>query len=140
MTIRRISNGGEVEDTDEYLIKQSEAFARYMQSWNGQRIKGMLSEYGVWRVRGEDPNCDMGGPHIEPELGYFEGKLIDVVRYAVMLPNFWAWGGGGRFTQETPPGVKVIDKLSSKEYSAKLARFAQLEEELAAIKKELGKP
>lgn len=139
MTVRRISNGGEVENTDEYLIKQSEAFARYMSTWNGKRIENALSDYGVWRVRGEDPNCDLGGPHIEPELGYFEGVLIDVVRYAVMLPGFWAWGGGGRFTQETPPGVKRIDQLSSKEYAAKLARLTQLEEELAGLKKELGK-
>ena len=48
-----------------------------------------LNEYGIWCVRGEDPNPDLGGSHSEPVIGYFEGKLDDVIHVAVELPSFW---------------------------------------------------
>jgi hypothetical protein len=77
-------------------------------SYKSLREKHTLDETGVWKVVGEDPNCDMGGPHHQPFLGYYEGKLEDVIKTAVMLPGFWAWGGGGDITKETPPGVKKV--------------------------------
>jgi len=55
-----------------------------------------LRELATWEVKGEDPNCDFGGQHFSPTLGYFTGKLEDIVELAVNLPNFWTWGGGGR--------------------------------------------
>jgi hypothetical protein len=57
--------------------------------------KHSLDENGVWEVRGEDPNCDLGGHHHQPLLGYFEGTLEKVLLTAVNLSNFYSWGGGG---------------------------------------------
>lgn len=67
-----------------------------------------LTSYGVWEVRGEDANPDMGGTHYMPHLGTFEGRLSDIVDYAVMHQKFWQWGGGGEIIH-----VK-IDKLPGK--------------------------
>lgn len=66
-----------------------------------------LDEYGVWEVLGEDPNCDLCGSHHQPLLGYFEGKLEDVIINAVNINGFWQWGGGGNIN-------KVNDKLVTK--------------------------
>lgn len=57
--------------------------------------KHSLDEEGVWEVRGEDPNCDLGGHHHQPLLGYFEGTLEQVLLKAVNLSGFYSWGGGG---------------------------------------------
>lgn len=67
----------------------------------------LLDTYGVWEVKGEDPNCDLGGPHSKPHLGYFEGKLEDVIKTAVNLKGFYSWGSGGEIT-------KVEKKLITK--------------------------
>lgn len=66
-------------------------------SYGAKRLfeKHSLSETGVWRIRGEDPNPDFGGHHYQPELGTVEGKLEAVILYAVNLPGFYTWGGGG---------------------------------------------
>ena len=37
--------------------------------------------YGIWEARGEDPNCDLGGYHHTPLLGYFKGTLGDVMAH-----------------------------------------------------------
>jgi hypothetical protein len=95
------------EFSDEKLAEKHEveitqkAEARYEQwirtSYGGKKLleKHSLNENGTWRIRGEDPNCDLGGHHYHPDLGTVEGKLEDVIRYAVNLPRFYAWGGGG---------------------------------------------
>lgn len=81
------------------LAQRSEA--QYEQwtrtSYSGKKllVKHSLNEVGTWRIRGEDPNCDFGGAHYQPELGTVEGRLEDVIRYAVKLPGFYTWGGGG---------------------------------------------
>lgn len=54
------------------------------------------NESGSWHVYGEDPNCDLGGPHHEPYLGVFKGRFADVVDKALALPSFFTWGSGGR--------------------------------------------
>jgi len=54
-----------------------------------------LDDVGVWRICGEDPNCDLGGHHYQPDLGTVQGKLRDVVEYAVKLDDFYTWGSGG---------------------------------------------
>lgn len=46
-----------------------------------------LAETGLWRVLGEDPNCGMSGPHVQPDLGVFEGTLQEV---AVEIPGGYA--------------------------------------------------
>ena len=65
-------------------------------SYSGRKLleNHSLQQYGFWKILGEDPNCDMSGPHVQPDLGVVEGKLEDVIKYAVELPNFWQWGGG----------------------------------------------
>jgi hypothetical protein len=93
--------------TDEKLAEKHEAEivqkseARYEQwirsSYGGKKLleKHSLNEVGIWQIRGEDPNCDMGGAHYQPNLGTVEGRLEDVIRYAVKLPEFYTWGSGG---------------------------------------------
>ena len=83
----------------------------YLSTYNGRNLKHALSTYGLWRVRGEDPNCDMGGTHYEPDLGTYEGTLEEVIRYAVELPSFWQWGAGGRF--EKVDTNKISDLVKS---------------------------
>lgn len=70
-------------------------------SYSGQKLreKHSLDEEGTWRIRGEDPNCDLGGHHHQPELGTVEGKLRKVVEHAVQLSGFYTWGGGGDITK-----------------------------------------
>ena len=93
--------------TDENLANKHEnelaqrSEAQYEQwtstSYSGKKLlaKHSLNEVGTWRIRGEDPNCDFGGAHYQPELGTVEGRLEDVIRYAVKLPDFYTWGNGG---------------------------------------------
>ena len=57
--------------------------------------KYLPDDYGIWEVKGEDPNCDMGGTHIQPHLGFFEGTFKDVCEHALTLSGFFQWGGGG---------------------------------------------
>ena len=76
----------------------SEKAAKWLRtSYSGQKLreKHSLDEEGTWRIRGEDPNCDFGGSHYQPELGTVQGKLSDVVEHAVNLSGFYTWGGGG---------------------------------------------
>ncbi len=82
----------------------------FLQRYSGKELikKFSLAEYGTWEVRGEDPNCDMGGSHVTPLLGYFKGKLEDVLIHAVNLKGFWAWGAGGEVKKIEPI---VITKL-----------------------------
>ena len=69
--------------------------------YGGKKLleKHSLNETGMWQIKGEDPNCDFGGSHHNPDLGVVEGKLEDVIRYAVSLNGFWTWGGGGYITK-----------------------------------------
>ena len=82
----------------------TELFNKYLHTYAGASLlnKYNLDEYGVWRIEGEDENCDLGGSHIRPDLGIVEGILEDVIRYGVALPHFWAWGGGGHFEKMKP--------------------------------------
>jgi len=92
--------------------KTKTEFDRYINStWAGQDLlkKHSLSEYGIWKVYGEDPNCDFGGHHHTPYLGKFQGTLEEVIRHAVTLSGFWQWGGGGNFKLDN---VEKITKLS----------------------------
>ena len=72
-------------------------------TYNGKRLLDhhTLDEKGVWKVLGEDPNCDMGGYHHQPELGIVEGTLKEVLEYGLQHPDFYCWGGGGNFIKLT---------------------------------------
>lgn len=91
------------EKYEEEMNRKSAAkFDQWMKtSYRGKELlrKHKLDEFGIWRIRGEDPNCDLGGAHYQPELGVVEGKLKDVIKYAVKLSDFYTWGSGGDITK-----------------------------------------
>lgn len=69
----------------------------WLKSYTGRKLleEYDLSEYGVWRVLGEDRNADFRGSRQIPYLGTFEGTLDSVIKHAVQLPRFYSWGSGG---------------------------------------------
>lgn len=81
----------------------------YMDHANGGYAKNnyshRLDEYGIWEVTGEDPNPDIGGHHYEPFIALMEGKLDDVIHWAVNQSVFWVWGAGGKFTKRAVSSV-----------------------------------
>lgn len=88
----------EAEQANNKIIKERNIkFVNYLNGYDGQELvkKYTLDSYGIWKIEGEDPNADFGGHHNPPFLGIVEGKLNDVIEYAVTLPNFWSWGAGG---------------------------------------------
>jgi hypothetical protein len=109
-------------------------------SYSGRELlkKHKLNEYGVWRIKGEDPNCDMGGYHHQPDLGLYEGRLDEVIAYAVELPGFWTWGGGGSITKTEVELPKKIDAKSIANRRAKEVERKELEARLKELNKELG--
>ena len=113
------------------------AVERYLKTYAGQKLASRYSmdQEGVWRVLGEDPNCDLGGYHYQPDLGTFEGKLGDIIAYAVTLPGFWQWGSGGDFVNVGAP-VKIDASSSAKRIAAE-QRVKELEAELEKARKEL---
>jgi hypothetical protein len=100
--------------------------------WSGRELlkKHTLNETGVWKILGEDPNCDWGGYHHQPELGIVEGRLGDVIAYAVELGSFWQWGGGGNIIKMSAP-VKITAESN--------AERVRLEEQAARLREELKK-
>lgn len=98
--------------------------------------KHSLTETGLWKILGEDPNCDMGGSHHQPDLGIVEGKLADVIAYAVTLPNFWQWGAGGNIKKIS--NIKKIDSETIKRLALLKEEKQNLLNRLEEINKELG--
>lgn len=96
-----------IEDLQKQLSEQdndaTDLIEKFMKGFDGQRLlkQHTLNSFGVWSVHGEDPNCDMGGSHSQPLLGFYEGMLDTVIRLAVQLPKFWNWGAGGSITKIT---------------------------------------
>jgi hypothetical protein len=107
-------------------------------SYSGRKLleKHSLEETGIWRVRGEDPNADLHGPHYQPELGVVSGVLRDVIHYAVELPSFWQWGAGGDIVKIE---IKPINPDEVARLEALRVRAQNLEEELAAVRAQLPK-
>jgi len=81
-------------------MQQQNAFDRFIDSGSGKRLLSRhdLNDDGIWRVCGEDPNCDFGGGHYNPHLFTASGKLKDVIKKAVHTERFWTWGYGGDIT------------------------------------------
>ena len=78
--------------------RHNSLYTRYTSnSYEGTKLlqKHSLEQYGVWEVYGEDPNCDLGGSHYQPNLGKVECTLEKAIHWAVEQPGFWQWGGGG---------------------------------------------
>jgi hypothetical protein len=116
----------------------SNSYEQYTQvSYSGRALlaKHKLDESGMWRIRGEDPNCDFGGHHYQPELGIVEGRLEDVIKYAVTLKSFWTWGGGGNIEKIGP-----IPKITAESNAKRVALEQQLEllkNQVAAVENQL---
>lgn len=101
----------------------------------------LLTEYhpqekGTWRILGEDPNCDFGGHHHEPDLGSVTGTYENVVDYALNLKGFFQWGGGGRIVKVTP--TLNVDKLQSAKVRQLNLQKTRLEHEIASLTKQLA--
>lgn len=100
----KLFDNANLADIHERAIQMvaKDRYTKWMQSsYSGKKLleKHSLNETGTWRIRGEDPNCDFGGSHYQPDLGTVEGRLEDVIRYAVSKPNFFTWGSGGDITK-----------------------------------------
>jgi hypothetical protein len=117
-------------------VKQTN-LERFRNTWSYKHLleKHSLQEVGIWRVRGEDPNCDFGGHHYQPDLGTFEGKLEDIIAYAVDLPSFWQWGAGGDITKISAPMKIDADSVHKRAEAERLVR--ELEELLKQAKQQL---
>jgi hypothetical protein len=118
-------------------VNKQSALDKYKLTYSYRALlqKHKLTDTGVWKVRGEDDNADFGGHHYMPELGMFEGKLEDIIAYAVTIPRFWTWGGGGDITLASAP-IK-IDAQSNALRIAAQEKVAKLEAELKKAKQEL---
>jgi hypothetical protein len=69
--------------------------------------KQLLKKYppetkGRWIIKGEDPNCDFGGYHSNPDLALVYGTYKNVIEYAFSLKGFFSWGSGGNITLQEP--------------------------------------
>lgn len=110
---------------------------QFMDTWSGKRLteKYSLQETGMWQIFGEDSNCDLGGSHVQPSLGFVKGKLDDIIDYAVGLAGFWTWGGGGNIVKVDT--VKQITSSTAAHRTKLKAQRADLEAAIAAIDAEL---
>lgn len=109
----------------------------FLTRYSGQKLlkEHSLEEEGLWQVFGEDPNCDFGGSHHQPNLGFFSGRLTDVIDAAVELSGFWAWGAGGDIRKVSQ--IKKVDDQSAKKRAELKSRRAEVQQELDRIDNEL---
>lgn len=106
-------------------------------SYSGRELlkKYSLDETGLWEILGEDPNCDWGGHHHQPKLGMVEGRLGDIIAYAVELPSFWSWGGGGDIRQISKP-VRITAESNAERVRLQ-EQAGRLREELKQVEQQL---
>ena len=98
-------------------------------------MKYKHDDYGLWIVKGEDPNCDLGGPHIQPLLGYFKGFYKDVENYSKQLDNWKNWGSGGSIEKIN---IQEITKESIPIRQSLLKEQQELRDRLGQLKEILG--
>lgn len=106
-------------------------------SYSGRELlkKHSLDETGLWEILGEDPNCDFGGHHHQPRLGFVQGRLGDIIAYAVELAGFCTWGAGGDIRQISKP-VRITAE-SNAEHVRLQEQAARLREELKQVEQQL---
>jgi len=116
-----------------------EAIERFKTSYNGKELikKYDPSTTGTWQIFGEDSNADLCGPHSMPSLGYFTGRLSDVIVHAVQLPGWFTWGGGGKIERSAPPvAVKVQPvEMPKQEKISSASEIQMLQAELEEMKR-----
>jgi hypothetical protein len=113
-------------------------YHKFINTYSGGELlkKHSLDEEGLWQIKGEDPNCDWGGSHHQPNLGIVDGKLVDVIKYAVELSGFWSWGAGGNIVKID--NIKKVDSQSARRRKdLEVQKFA-LQKQLDAIDEELN--
>jgi len=93
-------------------------------------------EVGTWQILGEDPNCDLGGPHGNPMLATVQGTYADIVEYALELPGFFTWGGGGDIEKVS---VLKVDGTTVKQRAILNSRRQTLKRQLDEVEAELKK-
>ncbi len=78
-------------------------FEKYLSTYSGKNLleNNSLEDVGIWDVKGEDPNCDFGGHHHNPDIGLFQGTLKGAIEWGVNQPKFWTWGSGGEIKKVT---------------------------------------
>lgn len=81
--------------------------------------KYRLEQEGVWKILGEDPNCDMGGIHSQEDLGTYSGTLGEVLELAFNLPGWASWGGGGDILKVEETFQTAKSKLASLDLTLK---------------------
>jgi hypothetical protein len=106
-------------------------------SFSGRQLlkKYSLDETGTWEIVGEDTNCDWGGHHHQPELGMVEGRLGDIIAYAVELAGFWTWGCGGDIRKIGKP-IKITAESNAERVRLQ-EQAARLREELKQVEQQL---
>lgn len=98
-------------------------------------LEGQLrGKVGVWKILGEDPNCDLGGSHHQPTLATVQGKYEDAVEYALGLSGFFTWGGGGNVEEVN---ILKVDGAALKQRAILSSRRTTLKAELAEVEAEL---
>lgn len=93
------------EHSKKLANKVSQDVEKYLNSYHYRTKPYKMDDVGVWEILGEDPNCDMGGPHYQPKLGYLDGYFEDVLAKAVTMSGFYSWGAGGTITKVTATKV-----------------------------------
>ena len=106
MKILYVASDGKQFDSEkdarqhEFVLKSAldDKFQKFLNRNAGKELlkKHSLDEFGIWEVRGEDPNADLHGHHHNPYLFTAKGRLINVIKKAIITDNFWSWGGGGQ--------------------------------------------
>lgn len=100
---------------------------------NREKVKQQLlgkhpsDRFGLWEIRGEDPNCDLGGSHHMPLLTRVEGEYAEAVELAVSLDGFFNWGPGG--------SVELVEFAKLEKGTA--ARLRALQEQRTKLRLEL---
>lgn len=91
-----------------------------------------LTKEGIWEVRAEDENCDLGGSHYQRLLGYYSGRYGDIVDFALELRGFFAWGHGGDIKEVTVTQIDASKAKQLKEAKAELAELEKRKKDLEA--------
>ena len=101
------------ETKQAYGDEVNEDALKWLRSNAGENLlkKHSLDDVGLWKVEGEDRNCDLAGPRDIPHLFNARGRLRDVVNKAVNTKGFYGWGAGGRITKMS---VEVLDMDTGK--------------------------
>lgn len=110
----------------------SEKYEKYLQTYVGRTLisKHKFDEVGLWRITGE-VDVAQGGK----DMGIVNGRLDDVIEYAVNLPEFWSWGSGGTINPYGPiPTITAANNIAK---IAKQREIADLELALLTAKSEL---